>query len=762
MSMNQIETQDELTTAKGERALVEIWKREIDNAKKYHEKTKETAKKFQEIYESEESEQTKAEINNQFPIFWSNTQVLRPLLFSKLPKINITQANYNNNEIARIGSELIERLLTYLLKESDAENQIEKIRDTFLVQGIGIPRIVFVPPEPIEIKIKKKKEKPEVEDKSEDEDNYNEDESSTKNTSEDMAEGEASDMEEESIYDVDESKKSFKIEFVDYQDFLKSTEKEWDKLRWIAFKKYYSRKELVHYFGKKGETVPMTNKKYEYLGEETEDLYKLCEVWEIWDKENKICHDITFAGDGSVLKTEKDGYNLKNFFPIPMPMGLNESKRLLPCPLYGKYKHLANDLSDVHDRIASLVKQAKFTGGYTSFVEQGDVENIMNGDDGEFKPLKTNSNIDDARKLVVFKPLTEIANTITVLRQEKLALKNDIQEITGLSDIVRGYSIASETATAQQLKGNFAISRIQPLQKEVEFTIRDTLRLLAELAVEKLSMNELMEITGLILHDVETIAQATQEKLNAQVQEAISMLKPQDPQYQEKIQALHQQASAGYDKTMAKIKEDLKGYAIEYRKLKDLEKLLKSDKLRCVNIDIETDSTIKIDQNQEKQDRVAYIQTISGMVQAMAPVVQSGVVSKEALNEFIIFASKPFKVGRNLENFLRSNEDDNKPDAQEMMAQMEMQMRQKEIEMRQMELQIKQQESMGKLQIMQQEVDVKKAELLNQQNEFETKLEFEDVNKQADRESKRLDLKVKAGTEIVNEQIRNANQPTEI
>ena len=74
-------------------------------------------------------------------------------MFSKLPKINITQANYNNDEIARIGSELVERLLNYLLKESDAENQIEKIRDAFLVQGIGIPRIVFNPPEPIEIKI---------------------------------------------------------------------------------------------------------------------------------------------------------------------------------------------------------------------------------------------------------------------------------------------------------------------------------------------------------------------------------------------------------------------------------------------------------------------------------------------------------------------------------------------------------------------------------------------------------------------------------
>ena len=745
MNMNQIETQDQLTTASGERALVDIWRREIDNAKNYHEKSKETAKKFQEIYDCQEN-QINYHTNN-YPIFWSNTQVLKPLLFSKLPKINIAQANYNNDEIARVSSELVERLLNYLLKESDAENQIEKVRDSYLIQGIGIPRIVFIPPEPIEIKTKVKKKIKVEQPKKE-----NEDETSKIDTQEDAQEMEVE--EEETSYDVDESKKSFTIEFVDYQDFLKSTEKEWKKLRWIAFRKYYSRRELVEYFGKKGEKVPMTNNKYEYLQEEKEDLYKLCEVWEIWDKENKVCHFITFAGDGFVLSSEEDGYNLKNFFPIPMPMGLNESSNLLPLPLYRQYKKHAENLSEIDDRIASLIKQAKFTGVYTSFAEQADVENIMNGEDGQFKPLKTTANIDDARKLIVFKPLAEIVNTITALRQEKISLKADIQEITGLSDIVRGYSVASETATAQQLKGNFAISRIQPLQKEVEFTIRDTLRLLAELAVEKYSVNELMELTGLKIHDVERIKEATQMKLDMQVQEAQSMLDPKDPQYQEKLQMLSVQAQAGYKKTMDKIIEDLKGFAIEYKDLGKLDKMLKNDKLRCINIDIETDSTIKIDQNQEKADRVAYIQTISSMVQAMAPVVQSGVVSKDALNEFIIFASKPFKVGRNLENFLRNDEED-VPDAQEMLAQME-------IQMKQQELQLRQQEVMGKLQIEQQKVDVEKAKLLNQQNEFETKIEFEDVNRQADRESKRLDLKVKAGTEIVNEQIRNANQPTQI
>ena len=576
--------------------------------------------------------------------------------------------------------------------------------------------------------------------------------------SEDMAEGESEDTEEESSYDTDDSKKSFKIEFVDYQDFLKSTEKEWNRVRWIAFKKYYSRKELIEYFGKKGEKVPMTNVKFESLNEESqqEDLYKMCEVWEIWDKENKKCHFITFAGDGFVLDTEDDGYNLKNFFPIPMPMGLNESKRLLPSPLFNKYKNLADDLTDIHDRITSLVQQAKFTGAYTSLIEQSDVENIMNGDDGEFKPLKTSANIDDARKLVVFKPLNEIANTITILRTEKMALKSDIQEITGLSDIVRGTSVASETATAQQLKGNFAISRIQPLQKEVEFTIRDTLRLLAELAVEKMSINEIIKIVGLKVVDVDLILENAKRNIDVEKEEAISFLDPKQPDFKEKIAMLEQQAQMGLQQTIKDLQKQLKGFFIELKNIPKLAKTIKDDKLRCISIDIETDSTVKIDQNQEKMDRMEYIRTISQTIQQMVPAVQTGVISKDALNEFVIFASKPFKVGRNLENYLKNEEPvEQKPDPQAMMAQAEMQIRQQEF-------QLKAQEITGKLELEQQKVNVEKAKVLNDQNKFEQQMEFEDANKQADREAKRLDMKVKAGTELVNEQIRNANKPTQI
>ena len=563
--------------------------------------------------------------------------------------------------------------------------------------------------------------------------------------------------EEETFYDVDEEKKSFKLEFVDYQHFLKSTEKEWERVRWIAFKKYYSRAELIDHFGEEiGKKVKMSNTKFEYLPqqEQENEIFQLCEVWEIWDKENQTCHFITFAGEGAVLNSEKEFYNLKNFFPIPMPMGLNENRSLLPSPLYKQYKNLAEDLSRLHDRLVNLTDQAKFTGAYTSFAEQKDIENIMNGEDGEFSALQTTANIDDARKLIVFKPLTEIANTIAILRNEKTQLKIDIQEITGLSDILKGATVASETATAQQLKGNFAISRIQPLQKEVEFTIRDTIRLLTELAVEKLPLVEIIKITGLKIVDVELILNNARQTIKINKQEAIDLLNPQDPDYQQKLMMLEQQAQIGLEKTKKDLQEQLKGFVIELKNLPKLNKILKDDKMRCISIDIETDSTIKIDQNQEKIDRMEYVRTISQTLQALAPAVQTGIINKKALSELIIFASKPLKVGRNLEDYLREEQPvEEKPDPQAMLAQAQ-------IELQKQELQLRQQEIMGKLDIEQQKVNVDKATALIKQDQFEQQLQFDDANKQADRESKRLDIKIKAGTELVNEQISNTNQNT--
>ena len=52
-----------------------------------------------------------------------------------------------------------------------------------------------------------------------------------------------------------------------------------------------------------------------------------------------------------------------------------------------------------------------------------------------------------------------------------------IYEITGISDLLRGNTKASETATAQQLKAQFGSMRMRKRQEEIERYIRDLFRI---------------------------------------------------------------------------------------------------------------------------------------------------------------------------------------------------------------------------------------------------------------------------------------------
>jgi len=714
MQADQVETKEDLSLSKGNAGLVEIWTKELENANNYEQKWRDEADKYFCIYK----DQYNSDYNDskRYNVFWANTQTLRPLVFSKLPKPNITQRFLDEDEIAKIASQMMERTISLYMNDADAEDVIGKCRDDYLVGGRGVARVCYDPEEVVEM--------------------------------------------EDGSEEFDPTNKKCRIEYWPWEDFRMSTEKEWSKVRWIAFRHYKTRDELVEDFGAKGKAVALNKTRLDSLDKTNEnELFKMAEVWEIWDKEAKEVIFATLGGDGALLSREEDPYKLRSFFPMPAPLGSKSDPcSLMPIPLYRYYKSQAEELNQVDARIKSLIQQCKATGVYNSVAEGSDIEALFNGEDGTFTPLKGTGGLQKASDMVLFKPLQEIILAIRELQQHKIEIINAIRDITGISDIVRGVSMASETATAQQLKGNFAISRIQPLQKEVEFWTRDLIRLQVEMTVENYSIQELIKMTGLKIVDINTIAAQARDRLRLLMMEAKKQISPNDPQAQEKMDILRQQAEKGFKETMKEPLEILKGYAATPEQLQQVEALIKNDKMRTFAIDVETDSTIRVDQQQEKQDRVEYITAISNFSSAFFPLVQSQIITPDAFQQFLMFVSKPFKVGRNVEEAL-SNKDqqpeEKQPSAEEMLAQAKIQLQQQELELEAQKMQFD-------VQLRQQEIDIKKAEGLFKLEEHQDKMEFEDVNRQADREAKRLDMIVKARTEVLNDQIRNSNQPTNI
>ena len=712
---NQVETQEDLTSSQGNAGLIQIWTKEIENADKYEKDWRDEATANFKVYNNED----KAE---RYPIFWSNTQTLRPLIFSRLPKTNITQRFPNDDATSRIASEMMERSIDLYLRDSEAKTVIQKCRDDYLIGGRGVGRVCYDPEEEIEL--------------------------------------------EDGSKDIDNSTKKCRIEYVDWKDFRISNDKEWSKVRWIAFRHWKTREKLIEDFGAKGKKVELNGSRMGGKEDKNDELFKMAEVWEVWDKDSKSVLFLTLNGGGTLLSNEEDPYNLKDFFPIPSPLGSNSNPTdLRPVPLYRQYKAQAEELNTIDCRIRSLTEQCKTTGVYSSIAEGSDMEALFRGEDGEMNPMKSTGQM-KVQDLVMFKPLGEIIATIAQLNDRKDRVIFSIRDITGISDIVRGVTTASETATAQELKGNFAISRIQPLQEELEFWSRDLIRLLLELTVENYSVKELAEMTQLKLVDIKAIAKAEQNKLDALLNEAKDITDPKNPEEVARLEQMNERAKEDFKKTIKKPLEDLKGYAITPEQIPELEKLIRDDKLRTFAIDVETDSTIKIDQQQEKTDKIEYIRSIAEFSNSFFPLVQAGIITPDAFKQFMLFISKPFKVGRMVEESLVNEEEQEPkgPTAEEMLAQAEIQIKQEE-------LQLKAQKQATDVQLEQEKIGVAKAKVALDEAIHHDKLEFEDANKAADREHQMvtqitgartalMNATAIAKTEHANQVIRESNKQT--
>ena len=140
-------------------------------------------------------------------------------------------------------------------------------------------------------------------------------------------------------------------------------------------------------------------------------------------------------------------------------------------------------------------------------------------------------------------PLLPTAQTIEVLQQQKEKLKDQIYEITGLADIIRGNTKASETATAQQIKGQWASVRLQDKQSTIAGWLRGIMRIYAELVAEHFTAEQLELMTGV------DVTQPAREPMPGE-------LAPPT-----------------------------------------LQQVMQSDVLRCYSIDVETDSTIQADES---------------------------------------------------------------------------------------------------------------------------------------------------------------------
>lgn len=434
----------------GSEAVVKRWAAEIEKAQKRDREWHKRGEKVEKRYRDERDEDDQSK---HFNLLWSNTETLKPALYSRDPVPDIRRRFADKAPVARVASEIIERCVSVNMELTDFTATIKAARDDRLLPGRGVCWVRY---------------EPEME------------------AAED-AEGNAFErVAGELVY----------LDYVHWKDFTHGPAKRWAGVPWVARRLKLTRSQLVKRFGERGKKVEL--KLDDEDDKDEAETFRKAEVWEIWNKEDRRVYWICTTYDVP-LDVKEDFLGLRQFFPCPRPLYASlTTGKLIPVPDYCQYQDQADEIDLLSSRICLVTEAIRVAGTYPA--DQPELAELLGPThDNVMIPVKDWAALlakGGLEKALEFMPIEMMAKVLMLLYEARDRLLQQVYEITGISDIIRGASKASETATAQRIKGNFATLRLDEMQREVARFARDGIRLIAEVISEQFSPETMLAMSG--------------------------------------------------------------------------------------------------------------------------------------------------------------------------------------------------------------------------------------------------------------------------
>jgi hypothetical protein len=326
------------------------------------------------------------------------------------------------------------------------------------------------------------------------------------------------------------------VDYVYWQDFGFTPARTWDEVKAVWRIVYMTRKQLIARFGKEiGEVITLdyTPARHQAGGTESDEpkhaVFKQATVYEIWDKERSVVTWIN-KQHPTPLDTKQDPVGFPDFFPCPKPLFATQtSGNLFPVADYILYKDQAEQIDQLTQRLAMLTKALKVVGVYDA--ESTGVQRMLTeGVDNQLIPVDTWAAFAEKggiKGVVDFFPVEVVAVVAERLVQMRGMLIEDVYQITGISDIVRGASNPNETLGAQRIKTQFASVRLEERKSQMARFAGDTLRLMGHIAATFFDAQTLIKQSAIMQSpDGVSAIKKAQEQAAAQQQ---AMMQQQQP-----------------------------------------------------------------------------------------------------------------------------------------------------------------------------------------------------------------------------------------
>ena len=518
--------------------------------------------------------------SRRFALLWSNIETLKPAVYAKTPNVLCSRRHKDPDPVGRTAAEILERATNTALDLGRADERFRMVRDDRLLAARGQAWVRY---------------------------------------------------EAELTGDKIQSEKAL-VDYIHYKDFGHNVANTWADV-WLVWRRVYksraeAKKRFPKYADKLSYTAKTASDDDKELGE-----HKAC-IYEIWDKTlNKTCFISKDCPE--VLEDGPPPISFRDFFPCPEPCyGSKTSKSLFPTPDYRYYQDQAQEIDDLTEKIANLTDYLMMR----AFVPAGpsgdgadsvrimiqNLQSDITSNKSIFVPVESWAGFAEkggAKGLMDWLPVDMVIQALQGAIEARNQLVQDVYQITGIADILRGQTDPDETLGAQQLKAQTGARRVKNSKDDVARFCRDIGQLVAEVIAEQFQPQTIADMSGYAY----VPAPPVQPMMPQQ---------PGMPDQQPMQQPVQPPSGKSFDDKVLQ--------------------LLRDDRMRGFLIDIETDSTIQPDEDAEKQRRTEFITATGGFLQQASEMMAGAPALAPMVSEMLLFGVRGFRVGRQMEDVIES------------------------------------------------------------------------------------------------------------
>jgi hypothetical protein len=178
----------------------------------------------------------------------------------------------------------------------------------------------------------------------------------------------------------------------------------------------------------------------------------------------------------------------------------------------------------------------------------------------------------------------------------------------------------------------------------------EALEIAGEMAAENFKQQSFIDMTRVKLPTEAELQEQIRQQLMQIEQQALMQAQQSRMQPQQPGQPQAQQPPVDPVQMVKEAEAKLKAQAEQELTWEKVIKFLRTERLNAFAMDIETDSTIQADEQQEKQNRTEFTTAVTSFLSAAGELVAGAPETGPLVGELLQFATAPYRPGRQMES----------------------------------------------------------------------------------------------------------------